>query len=224
MNIEPIAFAETDFSSKFGIPRQSGRIKGLNGRIVFKKPYCTGNYIKGIEQYSHIWIIWGFSENENKEKHATVRPPRLGGNTRIGVFASRSPFRPNNLALSCVRLKGVEKTSGGYSLIIEGGDMLSGSPVYDIKPYIAYTDSVPDAKSGFAAENENHRLKISSGGELLHALPPEKREAAAAVIEDDPRPAYQGDPERIYAVEFAGFEIKFRVCGKLAHITEVSKL
>lgn len=224
MNIEPIGKIKTDFSSKFGIPRQSGRISGLCGEIILNKPYSSYEYIKGIEQYSHIWIIWGFSENEEKEKHATVRPPRLGGNTRIGVFASRSPFRPNNLALSCVRLTGINKKNGNCSLMIDGADMLSGSPVFDIKPYIPYTDAVPQAKSGFARDNQDHKLSIVSGTELIDNLPKEKRQALAAVLEDDPRPAYQKDPNRIYGFAYAGFEIKFKVNGNELHILNIAEL
>lgn len=224
MNIEPIGYIKTDFTSKFGIPRQSGRIKGNIGEIIFKKPYNSYDYIKGIEQFSHLWIIWGFSENENKEKHATVRPPRLGGNKRIGVFASRSPFRPNNLALSCVKLVKINRTGNDYSLIIDGADMLNGSPVFDIKPYIKYTDSVSQAKSGFAQDAEHHTLTITSGAELLDILPQEKRETLAAVLQDDPRPSYHNDPKRIYGFEYSGYEIKFRVNENELQITDITQL
>ncbi len=224
MNIEPVGYIKTDFTSKFGIPRQSGRIKGNIGEIIFKKPYNSYDYIKGIEQFSHLWIIWGFSENENKEKHATVRPPRLGGNKRIGVFASRSPFRPNNLALSCVKLVKINRTGNDYSLIIDGADMLNGSPVFDIKPYIKYTDSVSQAKSGFVQDAEHHRLTITSGAELLDILPQEKRETLAAVLQDDPRPSYHNDPKRIYGFEYSGYEIKFRVNENELQITDITQL
>lgn len=224
MNIEPVGYIKTDFTSKFGIPRQSGRIKGNIGEIIFKKPYNSYDYIKGIEQFSHLWIIWGFSENENKEKHATVRPPRLGGNKRIGVFASRSPFRPNNLALSCVKLVKINRTGNDYSLIIDGADMLNGSPVFDIKPYIKYTDSVSQAKSGFAQDAEHHRLTITSGAKLLDILPQEKRETLAAVLQDDPRPSYHNDPKRIYGFEYSGYEIKFRVNENELQITDITQL
>lgn len=224
MEIKPIGKVETDFKEKFGIPRQSGRIEEIEGVLEFYPPYCEQNYFKGIEQYSHLWIIWGFSENEQKKKHATVRPPRLGGNERIGVFASRSPFRPNNLALSCVKLKKVINTGGKISLIIGGADMLDGSPVYDIKPYIAYTDCVTDAKSGFAQIQKDHSLKVSGKSELLELLPQEKRRALIKILADDPRPAYQNDESRIYGFEYAGYEIKFLVKGETLEITDIFKI
>lgn len=224
MEIEPIGKVLTDFSEKFGIPRQSGRIEEIEGRIELNVPYCSYDYIKGIEQYSHLWIIWGFSENEQKKKHATVRPPRLGGNARIGVFASRSPFRPNNLALSCVKLKDVIENNGRYELIIGGADMLDGSPVYDIKPYINYTDCVPEAKSGFAEENKDYSLKVCGKIELAEILPEKKRTALMKILADDPRPAYQDDESRIYGFKYAGFEVKFRVCKDELEIIDIIKI
>lgn len=213
MEIEPIGIIKTDFDQKFGIPRQSGRIEELEGIIEFRESYCTYDHFKGLEQFSHIWVIWGFSENEQKKKHATVRPPRLGGNTRIGVFASRSPFRPNNLALSCVALKEIRKTAGRCSLVIGGADMLSGSPVYDIKPYVAYSDSVPHASGGFAEENKEYLLAVQCDKEVLEKLPESKRTALMKLLADDPRPAYQDDENRIYGLSYAGYEIKFSVKG-----------
>lgn len=224
MEIEPIGEIKTEFREKFGIPRQSGRIEEIEGEIVFYKPYCGKDYFKDIEQYSHLWIIWGFSENEQKKKHATVRPPRLGGNTRIGVFASRSPFRPNNLGLSCVRLKEVREKGGKCSLIIGGADMLNGSPVYDIKPYITYTDCVPDAESGFAEKNKNHALKVEFNNRQAERMPEKTRNALIKILADDPRPAYQKDENRIYGFEFAGYEIKFRVIGGVLKITEITEI
>ena len=213
MEIEPIGIIKTDFDQKFGIPRQSGRIEELEGIIEFRESYCTYDHFKGLEQFSHIWVIWGFSENEQKKKHATVRPPRLGGNTRIGVFASRSPFRPNNLALSCVALKEIRKTGGRCSLVIGGADMLSGTPVYDIKPYVAYSDSVPHASGGFAEENKEYSLAVQCDNEVLEKLPESKRTALMKLLADDPRPAYQDDENRIYGLSYAGYEIKFSVKG-----------
>lgn len=224
MEIEPIGKVLTDFSEKFGIPRQSGRIEEIEGRIELNVPYCSHDYIKDIEQYSHLWIIWGFSENEQKKKHATVRPPRLGGNARIGVFASRSPFRPNNLALSCVKLKDVIENNGRYELIIGGADMLDGSPVYDIKPYINYTDCVHEAKSGFAEENKDYSLKVRGKIELAEILPKKKRTALMKILADDPRPAYQDDESRIYGFKYAGFEVKFRVCKDELEIVDIFKI
>lgn len=223
MKIEPIGKVKTDFKEKFGIPRQSRRIEEIQGEIELSPPYCAYDYIKGIEQYSHLWIIWGFSENEQKKKHATVRPPRLGGNIRIGVFASRSPFRPNNLALSCVKLIEVREQKGRYSLVIGGADMLDSSPVYDIKPYISYTDSVPDARSGFAQSNKNHTLQVGGNLKLTNIMPEGKRRALLKILADDPRPAYQNDENRIYGFEYAGYEIKFKVVGKTLEITDINK-
>lgn len=223
MQIEPIGIVKTDFKEKFGIPRQSGRIEEIEGKIVLFEPYCSYNYIKGIEQYSHLWIIWGFSENVDKKKHATVRPPRLGGNTRIGVFASRSPFRPNNLALSCVKLIKTTEESGKWELTIGGADMLDGSPVFDIKPYIPYTDSVPDASGGFAEDNKNHSLKVVINADLAKRLPESKRQALLKILSDDPRPAYQNDESRIYGFEYAGFEIKFSVKKNVLEVIDITK-
>lgn len=223
MEIKPIGIVRTDFKEKFGIPRQSGRIEEIEGTIEFYPPYCAIHYFKGIEQYSHLWILWGFSENEKKKKHATVRPPRLGGNTRIGVFASRSPFRPNDLALSCVNLKEVRISGGNCTLIIGGADMLDGSPVYDIKPYIAYTDCIPNAKSGFAQENKNHALEICGDLSQLQILPAEKQKALLKILADDPRPAYQNDENRIYGFAYAGYEIKFLVKGTRLELKEIAK-
>lgn len=224
MEIEPIGKVITDFKEKFGIPRQSGRIEEIEGKIILSEPYCSRDYIKGIEQYSHLWIIWGFSENESKKKHATVRPPRLGGNTRIGVYASRSPFRPNNLALSCVKLKEIIENNSKCEIIIGGADMLDGSPVYDIKPYITYTDCVPDAKSGFADDEKDHSLKVCGKIELTEIMPEKKRKALMKILADDPRPAYQDDESRIYGFEYAGFEVKFRVKGNELKIVDIIEI
>lgn len=221
MNIEPIGTIKTDFDEKFGIPRQSGRIEGLSGLIEFFEPFCSDEYFKGIEQFSHIWVIWGFSENVQKKKHATVRPPRLGGNKRIGVFASRSPFRPNNLALSCVALKEVRRDKGVCALIIDGADMLDGSPVYDIKPYVPYSDCIPQAAGGFADGSKDYSLEVSCDPKLLEKLPESKRAVLIKVLADDPRPAYQEDESRIYGLSYAGFEIKFRVDGKKLAVTNI---
>lgn len=224
MKIEPIGKVRTDFKEKFGIPRQSGRIEELEGEIEFFPPFCERNYFKGIDQYSHLWIIWGFSENAQKKKHATVRPPRLGGNERIGVFASRSPFRPNNLALSCVKLKELREKDGRCSLIIGGADMLDGSPVYDIKPYIAYTDCVPGAESGFAQQQKDHALKVIWDGDIIKNLPAKKQKALIKILADDPRPAYQNDENRIYGFQYGGWEIKFTVKGNTLKISDISKM
>lgn len=189
MEIKPIAKIITDFPDKFGIPRQSRRISGLIGEIVFEKEYSSEDFIRGIEEYSHIWLIWGFSENTDKSVHATVRPPRLGGNTRVGVFATRSPFRPNHLGISCVELLGTQKREGKTVLKISGADMMSGTPIYDIKPYIAYSDSVADAISGFAEKEKDYRLEVEVPQELLSKLPYDKQNTLIEILADDPRPS-----------------------------------
>lgn len=224
MEIKPIAKIITDFPDKFGIPRQSRRISGLIGEIVFEKEYSSEDFIRGIEEYSHIWLIWGFSENTDKSVHATVRPPRLGGNTRVGVFATRSPFRPNHLGISCVELLGTQKREGKTVLKISGADMMSGTPIYDIKPYIAYSDSVADAISGFAEKEKDYRLEVEVPQELLSKLPYDKQNTLIEILADDPRPSYQNDEQRIYGFRFAGYEIKFRVQSKKAIVCAAEPL
>lgn len=209
--LTPIAHMESDFPTKFGIPRQSG-IASLSSRIVFDKEFCREEAFRGIEDYSHLWIIWGFSEAKQERWSPTVRPPRLGGNVRMGVFATRSPFRPNPLGLSSVRLLSVENDGkNGISLVVEGADLMSGTPIYDIKPYIPYTDSHPQASGGFSDDVREDRLSISIEDSLLKQVPQDKRDALLSILRHDPRPHYQNDPERIYGFPFAGLEIKFRV-------------
>lgn len=209
--LTPIAHMESDFPTKFGIPRQSG-ITSLSSRIVFDKEFCREEAFRGIEDYSHLWIIWGFSEAKQERWSPTVRPPRLGGNVRMGVFATRSPFRPNPLGLSSVRLLSVENDGkNGISLVVEGADLMSGTPIYDIKPYIPYTDSHPQASGGFSDDVREDRLSISIEDSLLKQVPQDKRDALLSILRHDPRPHYQNDPERIYGFPFAGLEIKFRV-------------
>lgn len=215
MEIKKIAVIKTDFPTKFGIPRQSGRVKSLCGEIIFEPEFRSSDYIRGIEEYSHLWLIWGFSENEGRQAHSTVRPPRLGGNKRIGVFASRSPFRPNGLGLSCVELKEIKKTEKGASLIVCGADLMDGTPIYDIKPYIPYSDCTENAKCGFAQEQKNYRLEVKADKMLLDKLPNDKRETLIEILADDPRPAYQNDESRIYGFEFMNFEIKFKVANNV---------
>lgn len=210
MDIKPIARIKNDFDDKFGIPRQSGRVK-TEGRIVFEKEYQNPDYIKGIEQFSHLWLIWEFSENINHKECATVRPPRLGGNIRIGVFASRAPFRPNNLGLSCVKLVGIEKAVNGFELIVEGADLMNGTPIYDIKPYIPYTDCINDAAGGFAEKHKEHALNVEISENLINRIPTKKQQMLLDILKDDPRPAYHHDNDRIYGFSFSGFEIKFNV-------------
>lgn len=223
MEIKPIAKIITDFPTKFGIPRQSGLIKRLTGEILFEPEYRSSDYIRGLEQFSHLWLLWGFSENAGKEHGATVRPPRLGGNTRLGVFATRSPFRPNNMGLSCVKLEKITNDKNSLRLTVSGCDMMSGTPIYDIKPYIPYCDSVPEANGGFAEENRDYRLKTQADEKLLEALPQEKRELLLEILASDPRPQYQEDEARIYGFSFAGFEVKFRVKGDTAIMESIEK-
>ena len=210
--MEAIAHIRTDFPEKFGIPRQSGLVEELEGKVVFEPEFRHPDAVRGLEQFSHIWILWQFSENERAGWSVTVRPPRLGGNTRMGVFATRSPFRPNGIGLSCVRLKRVELTEKeGPVLTVLGADLMNNTPILDIKPYIPLTDCHPDASEGYTKETRKHALQVEFPEALLARYPEEKRKAAAAVLSQDPRPGYSSDPERIYGVTFAGYDIKFRV-------------
>ena len=221
LQIRPIAYIRTDFPTKFGIPRQAGITGELRGKIVFEPEYRVEESLRGVEGFSHLWLIWGFSENENRRWSPTVRPPRLGGNVRMGVFATRSPFRPNGLGLSCVRLLSAEKEKDlGVTLNVAGADMMDGTPIYDIKPYLPYADCIPEATGGFAPDS-GKRLSVEIAPELLERLPEEKREGLLAVLANDPRPRYQNDPERIYGFPFAGFEIRFRVEGTCLRVLEI---
>ena len=210
--INIIAHIHSDFSSKFGIPRQSGLVDELEATIIFEPEYRNPDALRGIEEYSHLWILWQFSECMGKEWTPTVRPPRLGGNKRMGVFATRSPFRPNPIGLSSVRLLGVDKTEKyGLILRVAGADLHDGTPIYDIKPYLPYVDSHPEASNGFALNEKEGRISVEFPDELLKKIPSEKQAALIAVLAQDPRPAYQDDPERIYGIEFAGFDVRFTV-------------
>ena len=211
--MKTIAKIKTDFKEKFGIPRQSGLAGGLIGRIVFEPEYRNPDAIRGIDGYSHLWLIWSFSKAIKKDGSwsPTVRPPRLGGNKKMGVFATRSPYRPNPIGLSSVRLVGIEHSeSEGEVLLVEGADLLDGTPIYDIKPYLAFTDSHPDAVCGFADEVKEYAISVDFPSELLAAIPEEKRQGLISLLENDPRPSYQDDG-RIYGMSFSGFEIKFKV-------------
>lgn len=220
--MKTIAKIKTDFKEKFGIPRQSGLANGLVGRIVFEPEYRNPDALRGIEGYSHLWLIWSFSRVDTAGGWSpTVRPPRLGGNKKMGVFATRSPYRPNPIGLSSVRLVGIEHTEGeGDVLLVEGADLLDGTPIYDIKPYLAFTDSHPDAIGGFADGVREYALSVDFPENLLSAIPEEKRNGLICILENDPRPSYQDDPERIYGMSFSGFEIKFKVSqGRLTVIS-----
>ena len=219
-HMKPIAHIRTDFPEKFGIPRQSGLVPGLCGRVVFLPAYRNPDALRGLEGYSHIWLLWEFSEAKRDTWSPTVRPPRLGGNRRMGVFATRSPFRPNPIGLSCVRLLAIE----GTDLVVEGADLLDGTPIYDIKPYLPYTDAHPEATAGFAGEVFEDRLAVDFPAALLNKLPPEKRESALALLRADPRPSYQEDEERIYGMPYAGYDIRFQVAGDTLTVVAVERL
>ena len=221
--IRPIAHIRTDFPSKFGIPRQSGLVPELEGTIVFEPEYRNAEAVRGLEEFSHIWLLWEFSEAVRDGWSPTVRPPRLGGNVRKGVFATRSPFRPNPIGLSSVRLEKVDIDPNlGPVLYVSGADLMDGTPIYDIKPYIAYTDSHPDAVSGFASTPAEYLLDVDFPEDLLQKVPERQRESLNEVLAHDPRPQYQDDPKRVYGMEFGGMEIKFKVEGMLLTVVSVA--
>ena len=222
ITIRPIAFMHSDFATKFGIPRQSGLVAQLRSTIVFEPEYRNDDALRGIEDFSHLWIIWQFSEAVRDGWSPTVRPPRLGGNTRMGVFATRSPFRPNNLGLSCVTLLGVEQTADhGTVLHVGGADLMDGTPIFDIKPYIPYSDSHPDAKGGFTDTAGDFLLQVEFPDALLQKIPQDKRDAAIGVLSHDPRPSYQRKPGRVYGLTFAGYDIRFTVEQDVLTVIEV---
>lgn len=219
-----IARIYNDFTEKFGIPRQSGIISEMESIIIFEKPYRNPDALRGIEGYSHLWLIWQFSESIRDTWSPTVRPPRLGGNKRMGVFATRSPFRPNPIGLSSVKLIGVEQTAQqGNILHVCGADLMNGTPILDIKPYIAYTDAHPDAVCGFADEVSYRSLNVSFPLPLLNKIPSEKRSALIAILENDPRPHYQHDPTRLYRMSFAEFTVSFTVNAEILTVTDVTQ-
>lgn len=221
--MKTIARIKSDFPTKFGIPRQSGRVEALKGMVVLEPEYRNPDVFRGLEEFSHIWLLWEFSETAEKGWSPTVRPPRLGGNKRKGVFATRSPFRPNSIGLSSVRLEGVKiHPKLGPVLYISGGDLMDGTPIYDIKPYIP-SDCHPEAEGGFARETEGHRLQVEISGELLLKIPEEKRESVMAVLQEDPRPGYQNDPDRVYGMPFGNQDIHFRVKGDQLTVCEVKE-
>ncbi len=222
--ITPVAYIRSDFKEKFGIPRQSGRAPSLTARIVFTPEFRDGNMLRGIENFSHLWLLFDFSKTRGQGFTPTVRPPRLGGNARVGVFASRSPFRPNHIGLSCVKLLSVERTENeGSVLLVSGADLLDGTPVLDIKPYIPFADCKTDAFGGYADNHENDRLSVDFPETLLQKLPEDKREGLKECLADDPRPSYQDDPTRLYGMQFAEFEIKFRVNKQTLTVVSVEK-
>ncbi len=225
VTIRPIAQIRTDFTDKFGIPRQSGRVDELTGMIVFEPEFRNPDALRGITDYSHLWLIFDFSAAHRQKWSPTVRPPRLGGNTRMGVFATRSPFRPNPIGLSCVRLVSAEATSEqGTVLHVAGVDLLDGTPIFDIKPYIPYADCRPGATGSFADAHKDDALEVDFPAQLLAKIPILKQNAAVACLAEDPRPSYQDDPERVYSMAFAGCDIHFQVANGRVTVTGVDTL
>jgi len=225
VEIQVIARMKSDFPSKFGIPRQSGLVEELRSTVIFEPEFRNSDALRGIEGYSHLWLIWQFSEAVRTDWSPTVRPPRLGGNARMGVFATRSPFRPNSLGLSSVKLLGVEETEAfGTVLHVGGADLMDGTPIFDIKPYISYADSYPDAAGGFADTAGDFLLDVDFPTPLLEKLPKSKRKAAIGILSHDPRPSYQRSPERVYGLPFADYDLQFRVADNTLTVLEVIPL
>lgn len=224
MEITPIAHIRSDLKEKFGIPRQSGLVEALRAEVVFTPAYRVPEAVRGLEDFSHIWLIWEFSQARRETWSPTVRPPRLGGNRRVGVFATRSPFRPNSLGLSAVRLERVEPdTPRGPVLHVSGADLLDGTPIYDIKPYIPYADAHPEASGGFTDRTPRILLAVECPQELLERVPEEKREALLTLLAQDPRPSYQDDPGRVYGMAFAEWQVRFTVGGGRLQVVEITK-
>ncbi len=221
LTIRPIGHIHTDFPEKFGIPRQSGLVPSLQAYITFEKEFQNPDCFRDIERFTHLWLIWGFSENQGRGWSPTVRPPRLGGNVHTGVFASRSPFRPNPLGLSSVRLERISLKEGGCILYISGADLMDGTPIYDIKPYVPVSDHHPDALGSFSDTARSHRLTVHCDYELLSAVTPDKRQALLEVLALDPRPAYHDDPERIYGMDFGNYCVRFCVNGMELYVREI---
>ena len=216
-----IAHIRTDFPEKFGVPRQSGLVKELIGRIIFEPEYRNPDALRGIEGYDYLWLLWKFEGVERERWSPTVRPPRLGGEKHVGVFATRSPFRPNPIGLSSVKLEGIEQTAEGMVLVVSGIDLRDNTPIYDIKPYLPYVDSHPDARGGFAEEKADYALEVVFPEELLEKIPLSKRQAIIEVLKQDPRPAYHEDAKRQYGVAFAGFNVRFVVSDGVLTVLDV---
>ena len=222
-SMKVIARVRSDFATKFGVPRQSGLVDALESAVVFEPEFRSDDALRGLEGFSHLWLVWVFDQAIRDTWSPTVRPPRLGGNTRMGVFATRSPFRPNPIALSCVRLAGMESTPDrGTILRIRGADLMDGTPILDIKPYLPYADCRPEAVGGFAAAPAGEVLEVVIPPELLEKVPQARREALRGVLAQDPRPHYHNDPQRLYGFRFAGLEIKFSVSGDVLTVVDIS--
>lgn len=225
LTLKEIAHIRSDFPEKFGIPRQSGLVEELVSTIVFEPEYRVPEALRGLEQYSHIWLVWEFSKAVRDGWSPTVRPPRLGGNTRMGVFATRSPFRPNPLGLSCVKIESIQlSTPDGPAIQVSGADLMDGTPIYDIKPYIPYADCHPDAAEGFTGQTRTHHLEVSCPETLWQTVPEADRAALQGVLASDPRPSYQHDPQRVYGMEFAGLEVHFTVDGDQLTVRDITLL
>ena len=223
--MEIIAHIRNAFPMKFGLPRQSGLVKELRSIIIFEPAYRNPDALRGIDGYSHLWLLWQFHKAEKTGWSPTVRPPKLGGNVRMGVFATRSPFRPNPIGLSCVKLDRIEYSKEfGPALHVSGADLMDGTPIYDIKPYLPYVDSIPDAKGGFAALHEQDHVDVAFSEELLACVPQEHRQGLIGVLRQDPRPAYQRDPHRVYGFRYADMEIRFRVADGVLTVTAVENV
>lgn len=221
ITMKPIARIHTDFPDKFGIPRQSGLVGELRGTVVFEPEFRNPDALRGLEGFSHIWLIWQFSEAVREDWSPTVRPPRLGGNTRMGVFATRSPFRPNAIGLSSVKLEEIRETENGAVLVVSGADLMDGTPILDVKPYLPFTDSHPDAVGGFAEPVRAYALEVVFAAPLPETMNDEQRQALRGVLAHDPRPSYQNDPTRIYGLSFAGYEVKFLVDGDTLTVVSI---
>lgn len=224
-NFKVIAHIKSDFPEKFGIPRQSGLLPSLKSTIRFEPEFRNADALRGLEGFSHLWILWIFSENVRDTWSPTVRPPRLGGNKRLGVFATRSSFRPNPVAMSCVKIEEI-RTDGanGPEIVVSGADLMDGTPIVDIKPYLPFADSIPEAKGGFAEGVKGNNLEVEISEALLDLIPEEKRDALVQIMSQDPRPHYQDDPERVYGFSFSGFEIKFKVSGTKLTVMAIQKI
>ena len=220
--VEPIGYIQNDYKEKFGIPRQSGLTENVISKIVFEKDYKDPNFFKGLENYTHLWLIWYFSDVDKKYIKPTVRPPKLGGNQRVGVFATRSPFRPNRIGISCVKLVQTEfNYKEGKSIFVSGADLMNGTPIIDIKPYLPYTDSKPDASNGFALDDINGLLDVKCSDEILSKIPFDLVDGLLETLKHDPRPSYQNDSERVYGMSFGDLQVKFKVDGDELTIIEV---
>lgn len=224
-SLRVIARLHSDFSTKFGVPRQSGLVEALRAAVIFEPEFRVPEAVRGLEEFSHLWLIWQFSQNQREDWSPTVRPPRLGGNRRLGVFATRSPFRPNPLGLSAVGLESVEfHTPKGPVLHVSGADLMDGTPIYDIKPYLPYADARPEASAGFTGRVDRTRLAVDCPPALLERVPPEKRAALLGVLAEDPRPPYQDDPTRVYGMSFAGLEVRFTAAEGRLTVREIDGL